>query len=155
MDRRAFIVGGVAVLAAPLTAGAQQAGKVARIGMLSQGRRPTSYSAILDAFHRQLRELGYIQGQNIVIEYRWAEGRAERLPDLAVELVGLKVDVIVAGGTPAPLAAKHATTTIPIVMAAPAPNTTRRAGTRFASPRHRSEAAAPRSRNAAGIIGIR
>ncbi len=107
----------VSFLATPLAAGAQQAGKVWRIGMLSLGS-PTNSPHILEAFRQQLRELGYVEGQNIVIEYRWAEGRAERLPDLAAELVGLKVDVIVAGGTPAPLAAKRASRTIPIVMAA-------------------------------------
>jgi putative ABC transport system substrate-binding protein len=106
----------LAILGASLAVDAQQAGKVARIGYLSPGS-PTSAPHIDEAFRQGLRELGYVEGQNIVIEYRWAEGRAERLPDLAAELVNLKVDVIVAGGTPAPLAAKHATSTIPIVMA--------------------------------------
>src|SRR5712664_3862797 len=97
MDRRAFISGITGgLLAAPLAAKAQQPGKVARIGVLAQGS-PTS-NPISEAFRQQLRELGYIEGQNIVLEYRWAEGRAERLPDLAAELVRLKVDVIVAGG---------------------------------------------------------
>ena len=71
-----------------------------------------------EAFRQQLHELGYVEGQNIVIEYRFAEWRAERLADFAAELVRLKVDVIVSGGTPGPLAAKRATSTIPIVMAA-------------------------------------
>jgi ABC-type uncharacterized transport system substrate-binding protein len=118
VDRRAFIstlAGGL--LAVPLAAEAREPGKVARIGMLSQGS-PTFSPQLREAFRQQLRELGYVEGQNIVIEYRWAEGRAERLPDLAAELVSLNVDVIVAGGTPAPLAAKHATRTIPIVMTA-------------------------------------
>jgi putative tryptophan/tyrosine transport system substrate-binding protein len=73
---------------------------------------------LIEGLLQGLREHGYVEGQNIVIEYRWAEGRAERLPDLAAELVSLNVDVIVAGGTPGPLAAKHATGTIPIVMTA-------------------------------------
>ena len=123
ISRRRFITGLVIALA-PLdsTANAQeykaqQAGKVARIGVLTQGSS-TSGQHILEAFRQGLRELGYVEGQNIVFEYRWAEGRAERLPDLAAELLRLKVDVIVAGGTLAPLAAKDATRTIPIVMSA-------------------------------------
>ncbi len=102
----------VAIISAPLAAGAQQPGKVARIGVLSLG----SAVDALSPFRQGLRELGYIEGQNIVIESRFAEGKAERLPDLAAELVSLKVDIIVAGGTPPPLAAKRATKTIPIVM---------------------------------------
>src|SRR5436853_226422 len=86
---------------------------VARIGRLEQSSSGTDA-----AFRQGLRELGYVEGQNIVIEYRYAEGKAERLPELAAELVGLKVDVIVSGGTVAPLAAKQATSTIPIVLAA-------------------------------------
>src|SRR6059058_1632548 len=117
MNRRAFISTALGFLAAPLAVDAQQPGKVARIGVLSQGSS-TSVAHILEAFRQGLRDLGYVEGQNIVIEYRYAEGKAERLPDLAAELVSLKVDVIMAGGTPAPLAAKHATRTIPIVMAA-------------------------------------
>jgi putative tryptophan/tyrosine transport system substrate-binding protein len=113
MDRRAFVTGFGAVLIAPLAAGAQQPGKVARIGRLEQGSSGTD-----EAFRQGLRELGYVDGQNVVIEYRYADGRAERLPDLAAELVSLRVDVIVSGGTLAPLAAKQATSTIPIVLAA-------------------------------------
>jgi len=117
MDRRTFLwatAGGL--LAASLAAEALQAGTVARIGVLELGSELTSGPQ--EAFRQGLRELGYVQGQNIVLEYRFAEGRADRLPDFAAELVRHKVDVIVAGGTPAPLAAKHATSTIPIVMAA-------------------------------------
>jgi putative ABC transport system substrate-binding protein len=106
------------IIPSPLAAEAQQTGKVARIGVLEHGGSPTSKSGPIDAFRQGLRDLGYVEGQNIVIEYRYAEGKAERLPDLAAELLRLKVDVIVAGGTLAPLAAKHATPTIPIVMAA-------------------------------------
>jgi len=114
MHRRAFaVVVALGVLVVPLAAKAQRAGKVARIARLEQGSAGTD-----SAFRQGLRELGYVEGQNIIIEYRYAEGRAERLPDLAAELVSLKVDVIVAGGTLAPLAAKQATRTIPIVLAA-------------------------------------
>jgi len=117
MDRRVFLgTLAASLLLVPLAAWAQPAGKVYRIGVLELGGSPTSNAG--KAFRQQLHELGYIEGQNIVLEYRLAEGRAERLPDFAAELVRLKVDVIVAGGTPAPLAAKHATGTIPIVMAA-------------------------------------
>ena len=103
-------------LAAPLAAEAQQAGKVYRIGVL-EVVGPASNAANLSAFRQGLGELGYVEGQNFVIEYRSADGRAERFPDLATELVRLKVDVIVTRGTPAALAAKQATRTIPIVMA--------------------------------------
>jgi putative ABC transport system substrate-binding protein len=91
---------------------AQQPKKVSRIGFLS----PTSDDSRVEAFRQGLRELGYEEGQNITIEYRWADGRFEQLPDLAVELVRLKVDIIVAVVTQASLAAKKATSTIPIVM---------------------------------------
>jgi putative tryptophan/tyrosine transport system substrate-binding protein len=117
LERRTLlgvIAGGL--LAAPLAAEAQQAGKVARIGYLTSGSYTTA-PHLVEAFLQGLRDLGYVEGQNIVIEQRYADGKAERLPGLAAELVNLKVDVIVASGTPAPLAAKNATKTIPIVMA--------------------------------------
>jgi putative ABC transport system substrate-binding protein len=101
-------------LAAPLAVEAQPAGKVYRIGYLSAG----SISANphnLEAFRQGLHELGWIEGRNIIIEYRSAEGRFERLPELVAELVQLKVDVIAASATPAALAAKNATGTVPIV----------------------------------------
>jgi len=117
MDRRTFITGMTGgLLAAPLAVEAQVAGKVYRIGVL-EVVAVTSNTTNLAAFRQGLRELGYVEGQNFVIEYRSADGRAERFPDLAAELVRLKVDVIVTRGTPAALAAKHATGTIPIVMA--------------------------------------
>jgi putative ABC transport system substrate-binding protein len=108
------------LLAAPLAAGAQQTGKVARIGMLLRGAAPPpgQPSPLLDAFRGGLRDLGYVEGQNIVIEYRWSEGREQRFPDLAIDLVRLNVAVIVAQGTLAVLAAKGASSTIPIVMTA-------------------------------------
>ncbi len=107
----------LSTLCVALTAEAQQATKVHRIGRLSSGS-PSSDNNLLEAFRQGLRDLGYVEGQNPVIEYRYAEGRAERLPDLAAELVRLKVDVIVAVGTAAIRAAQDATRTIPIVMAA-------------------------------------
>jgi putative ABC transport system substrate-binding protein len=105
------------LFAAPLAAQAQQAGKIYRIGMLETAPMARNV-ANLDAFRQGLRELGYIEGRNFVIEYRSDDGRNERAPDLATELIRLKVDVIVTRGTPAVLAAKNATTTIPIVMTA-------------------------------------
>ena len=101
---------------APLAAEAQSAGKVYRIGIL-ETRSTAMNAANLDAFRQGLRELGYVEGQNFVIEYRSADGRPERFPGLATELVRLKVDLIVTRGTPAVLAAKNATGSIPIVMA--------------------------------------
>jgi putative ABC transport system substrate-binding protein len=116
MDRRTFIASMIgAALSAPLAAQAQQVGKVPRIGFLFYGSPGSSPE--LDAFRQGLRELGYIEGQNIAIEYRFASGRVERLPELAAELVRLKVDVIVTPTTPASQAAKQATGTIPIVFA--------------------------------------
>jgi putative ABC transport system substrate-binding protein len=115
VDRRTFIAVGAAWLALPLAAEAQQPGKVPRIGFLFFGSPGPSPE--LDAFRRGLRELLYIEGQNITIEYRFASGRVGRLPELAAELVRLKLDVIVTPGTPASVAAKQATSTIPIVFA--------------------------------------
>ena len=114
IGRRRFIeviVGGL--IAAPLAAEAQQAGKVPRIGFLGVFAGPN-----FDALRQALCELGWVEGQNIVIDHRSAEGRLDRLPDLAAELVRLKVDVIVAEGTQGVTAAKKATETIPIVMIA-------------------------------------
>ena len=116
MDRRAFLAtltGGL--LAAPLAAKAQPAGKVARIGYLSASSPPIAPHQH-EAFLQGLRDLGYVEGRNLVIEYRFAERKFERLPALAAELVALKVDVIAAGNTPAALAAKQATRTLPIVF---------------------------------------
>jgi ABC-type uncharacterized transport system substrate-binding protein len=116
VDRRAFIgtlMGGL--LAAPLAAEAQPAGKVPRIGFLFSGASGPTRE--VDTFRQGLRDLGYIEGQNIAIEYRFAGGQVERLPELAAELVRLKLDVIVAPYTPPALAAKRATSTIPIVFA--------------------------------------
>ncbi len=114
MDRRTFLAGtGAVLLAAPLAAEAQQA-KVHRIGQLSTGN-PRS-TAIFQAFEQRLRELGYVEGQNLVIEFRDAEGRIDRLHSLAAELVRLNVDVLVVATDPATHAAKEASAKIPIVM---------------------------------------
>jgi putative tryptophan/tyrosine transport system substrate-binding protein len=115
--RRVFLgtlAGGL--FAAALAASAQQPAKVARIGFLAT----TNLAAnphLQEAFLQGLRDLGYVEGRNVVIEYRDAEGTLERLPALAAELIALKVDVIVAPGTPQALAAKQATRTLPIVFA--------------------------------------
>ena len=120
IDRRTFIatiVGGI--LSVSHATEAQQAGRVYRIGYLSAPTR-ASVEQGLQAFLRTLRELGWIEGQNLVIEYRWADGNIERLPSLAAELVAQKVDLIVAPAGTAALAAKKATSSIPIVMIFPA-----------------------------------
>jgi putative tryptophan/tyrosine transport system substrate-binding protein len=116
MNRRAFIAGVVSVLGVPLAGEAQQPGKVPRVGFLGPRSRSDG-TPYLDAFLQGLRELGWVEGQNIAIEYRFAEGRLDRLAALAAELVRLKVDVILAASTPPAVAAKSATSTIPIVMA--------------------------------------
>ena len=103
------------LLALCFSADAQQTKKIHRIGNLSLASPPSNPNDV-DAFRKGLRDLGYIEGQNISIEYRWAEGRYERLPDLATELVRFKVDVILAQATPGSLAAMQATKTIPIVF---------------------------------------
>jgi putative ABC transport system substrate-binding protein len=115
MRRREFITLVGAAAAWPLTTSAQQSEKVYRIGMLE--RTSTAINAAnLDGFRQGLRELGYAEGKNYVIEYRSADGRDERFPGLAAELVRLKVDLILTRGTPAALAAKNATGTIPVVI---------------------------------------
>jgi putative ABC transport system substrate-binding protein len=118
VSRRSAVLTAVALLAAPYGAGAQQAGKVYRIGYLSTPTRE-SVERGLQAFLRKLRELGWVEGQNLAVEYRWAEGNVERLPGLAAELVRRKMDVIVAPAGSAALAAKNATSSIPIVMIFP------------------------------------
>src|SRR5262245_58249324 len=116
LHRREFItlLGGEA--AWPFAAQAQQSDKIARVGFLGTSslslERP-----LVDAFRQKLQELGHVDGKNIAIEYRWAEGQDERLPRLAGDLVRLQPDVIVTTGTPGTLAAKQATKTIPIVFA--------------------------------------
>jgi|SRR5438067_2219655 len=117
MRRRDFITGftGLAV-AWPLAARAQQRGKLATIGLLGSGTA-AAQSTWTVAFVQRMRELGWIEGHNLAIEYRWAEGHTERLAGFANELVRLNVDVILTHNTPPPLAAKQATSVIPIVFA--------------------------------------
>jgi putative ABC transport system substrate-binding protein len=133
MRRREFItlLGGAAV-GRSLAASAQTQPKIPRVGFIF-GSTPTVKQPTLpdirglgprlfiEAFRQGLRELGYVEGQTIVLEPRWAEGRLERMPELVAELVGLKVDVLVAPSAPAALAAKNATQTIPIVIVAADP----------------------------------
>ena len=117
MDRRRFLLTSVAgVLAAPLAAEAQQAGKKYRIGCLYNGN-PTQSAPTVDAFREGMRELGWVDGQNVSLEYRWADGNLDRLPALVTDLVRLPVDVIHLAGGPAIRAARQATRTIPIVVA--------------------------------------
>ena len=117
MDRRAFISGiAGGLLVAPLAAQAQQAGKVYRIGYLLEGP-PGQTSPQGRALEETLRELGYVEGRNLVVERRFAAFQYDRLPDLAAELVRLKPDVILTGGNPSIAAVKQATATVPVVMA--------------------------------------
>ncbi len=116
IGRRAFIssvAGGL--LAAPFAAEAQQAGKVPRVGILAPGRPP---NVAVEAFRSGLRDLGYVEDQNILLEWRWDEDKPDRYAAMVGDLVQLNVDLIVAGTTVASIAAKNATKTIPIVMAA-------------------------------------
>jgi putative ABC transport system substrate-binding protein len=116
--RRRDLIGLLGLAAAwPVVAGAQQLGKVRRIGMLEMTAQGMN-AANIDAFRKGLRDLGYVEGRDVEIEYRSADGRSERFPGFAAEFVGLNVDVIVTRGTPAVMAAKNATATIPVVMAA-------------------------------------
>ena len=112
--RRRFVTGLGLLLASPAVAHPQPAGKAPRVGYLFYGSPGASRE--IDAFRQGLRDLGYIEGQNIAVEYRFASGRVERYPRLAAELVRMNVDVIVAPATPQALAAKHATSSIPIVF---------------------------------------
>ncbi len=116
MNRRDTVLTLLALGAAPHFAFAQPAGKVWRIGFLSQTAGPNEY---IEAFLDQLHTLGYVEGRNLSIEYRWAAGNVERLPEMAAELVRLKVDLIATQATEPIAAAKRATSTIPIVMTGP------------------------------------
>src|SRR5688572_25106863 len=120
MGRRAFIASGLGLCAAPLVASAQQAGKVARIGLLL-ANTPGSFARNprWAAFLKGLRDLGWIEGQNLVIERRFTEGEPGRLPELAADLVRIRVDVIVTAPAPTALAAQGATRSIPIVVLDP------------------------------------
>src|SRR6266566_8219136 len=116
IGRRKFLAAlGGAAAAWPLAASAQQAG-ISVIGFLS-GRSPNESQSVVKAFREGLREGGFVEGENLAIAFRWAEGRYDRLPALAAELVGLRVALLfAAGGPPSALAAKAATSTIPIVF---------------------------------------
>jgi putative tryptophan/tyrosine transport system substrate-binding protein len=117
MNSKLFWVAlGAMVLALSFHVQAQQPGKIPRIGYLT-GASPSTISSRIEAFRQGLRELGYVEGKNIVIEWRYAEGKLESLPALATELARFKIDVIVTGGPGATRLAKEATVTIPIVMA--------------------------------------
>jgi ABC-type uncharacterized transport system substrate-binding protein len=118
ISRRTFVAtltGGL--LAAPLAAGAQPPGKVYRVGFLGNSTAALEAN-LITPFREGLRDLGYVEGRNVVIEYRWAEGHYERFPALVAELLALSVDVLVTAGTPAALAIKRATQTVPLVMVA-------------------------------------
>jgi ABC-type uncharacterized transport system substrate-binding protein len=116
--RKLFIALGASAIAAPLCSFAQQRVKVWRVGFLTAySRQDLSQAGRIDAFLQQMRKLGYVEGQNLVIEWRFADERYERLDAMATDLVGLNLDVIVAGPSPAIRAAQKATATIPIVMA--------------------------------------
>jgi putative tryptophan/tyrosine transport system substrate-binding protein len=121
MKRRDFIalLGSATAASAawPLAVGAQTPPKIPRVGFIA-GANPAAAEHTFGAFQQRLRELGYVEGQSIALEVRWAEGRMERIPELVAELVGLKMDVLMAAISPAALAAKKATQTIPIVMVA-------------------------------------
>jgi len=115
--RREFIFAlGAGALAAPLASLGQQPSKSIRVGFLSSATL-ASYTPFVDAFKARLRDLGYVEGRNLTIDYRWAVGRNDQLPGLVAELVRARVDVIVTAGTPGALASKAATTSIPIVVA--------------------------------------
>jgi putative ABC transport system substrate-binding protein len=114
--RRLVVALGASALAAPF-AFAQQQGKVWRIGYLGDGSASARAPSTLEPFRKGLRDLGYVEGRNIVIDARWSEGKSERLSEFAAEFVQLKVDIIVTHGVPGSNAAKTATTSIPIVVA--------------------------------------
>src|SRR6266576_1990389 len=117
LGRREFVRLVVGTAAAwPLAARAQQAGKVHRIGFLGSATAAGSAKAV-ESLRTGLREFGYVEGTNITIEFRWAEGNYDRLPQLVAELVATNIDVLITHGTPGTRVAKQATTTIPIVMA--------------------------------------
>jgi putative ABC transport system substrate-binding protein len=116
MDRRAFIAGAIAFSAAPLAGEAQTPAKIPRIGLLSPFA-PSDTAVWHQALRQGLRDLGWVEGKSISIEYRYAEGKRDRLPVLAAELVRLKVDIVFVDTTSAALAAQNATRTVPIVLA--------------------------------------
>jgi len=118
VDRRTFliVVAGVPLPTAPFACFAQPSVKISRVGVLAAASRQDLMDGRIDAFLQSMRELGYFEGKNLIVEARYADGHYERLPELAAELVRLKVDVIVAVPSPAIRAAQQATKTIPIVF---------------------------------------
>src|SRR5262245_3738082 len=116
MSRKLFLLLLATLLLTTAPADAQQTGKIPRIGFLDNSTA-SSMAVLLEAFLQELSKLGWIEGKNVTVEYRFAEQKNERLPELAAELVRLKVDVIVISGGATSLPAKRATSTIPIVMA--------------------------------------
>ena len=116
MDRRRFLILAGGLLATPLIADAQRSPKIARVGFLHPASPEGVPAMRLQAFRDELRELGYVEGQNVQLEVRWGEGKLDRMLPLAAELVALKLDVIVAAASPSVVAAHQATRTIPIVM---------------------------------------
>ena len=121
LSRRRLLQGALALALSSFLSGCEKPGKAPRIGFLAVGSRE-GRAFVIEGFLLGLRERGYVEGQNIVIEYRFSEGRNDRLPELAAELVNLKVKLILASGSPASFAAKEATRTIPIVMGSLAAN---------------------------------
>ena len=118
IPRRAFLAAiAITALTGPRDAGAQPAGKMHRVGFLGNSTAALEAN-LVGPFREGLRERGYVEGRDLTIEYRWAEGQYDRFPALIAELIALKVDIIVTAGTPAALAVKRATTTIPLVMVA-------------------------------------
>src|SRR5689334_505606 len=115
MNRRRFLAASIVVVAAAPSASAQQGSKVARIGFVEAGARSVNRNFI-DTFRQGLADLGWVEGQNIAIYDRWAEGRPERFPTLLADLIQLNVDLILQASSPGALAAKNATKTIPIVF---------------------------------------
>jgi putative ABC transport system substrate-binding protein len=115
VQRRYFLIAAGALLAAPLGVNAQSTSKVARVGVI-RTTGPTDFPQFAEAFRNGLRQAGYVETQNVLVEYRWAEGNDARIPTLAADLVGLNVDVIVASGTDAALAVRRASPTIPLVF---------------------------------------
>jgi ABC-type uncharacterized transport system substrate-binding protein len=117
VNRRAFLYASTGMLVAPLAAEGQPGGRVSRIGFLGNSTA-TLEANLVQPFREGLRDLGYVERRNAVVEYRWADGAYERFPGLVAELIALKVDVIVTAGTPAALAVRKAAPSIPLVMVA-------------------------------------
>lgn len=114
LNRRAFLCGAMSAFTVPVSAGAEQTSRVYRVGFLRQGQPPKTF---VEGFQQGLRERGYVDGQNVIVDFRFTDGSLDQLPQLAEELVRAKVDVILASASSAAMAAKRATTSVPIVFA--------------------------------------